>query len=100
MTDKPNKFDLNSLINNIKSMINPTANTPNPAPEDSIGLKLAELSILVQELQQAYVEHGKQLGKVNKLFNEIYQNLEEIRAKEAVKSQEPPASTEVPKKED
>ncbi|OGT55068.1 MAG: hypothetical protein A3F17_08220 [Gammaproteobacteria bacterium RIFCSPHIGHO2_12_FULL_41_15] len=86
MNDKSSKFDFNALIGNIKAMINPTGSTPDPSPEDSIGLKIAELSVMVQELQQAYEEQGKQLNKINRLLNEVFQHLQDLRAKEAEKA--------------
>lgn len=85
MTEKNNRFDINSLIGNIKSIINPTGNTPNPDPEDTIGLKIAELSVMMQELQQAYSEQGQHLNKINKLFNEVYEHLQALRAKQTEK---------------
>lgn len=78
------QFDFQGLITNIKTMINPTANTPDPDPENAMGIKLAELSVMVQQLQANYIEQGRQLAKVNKLFNEVYQELEKCQQKDAV----------------
>lgn len=102
MAENKKQFDLQGLISNIKTMINPTANTPDPNPEDVVGIKLAELSVMVQQLQQAYAEQGKVLGKVNKLFNEVYQSLEAFHQKEnepAAEAEEKPVS-EQPKEDD
>lgn len=79
MADVTNKFDVNGIINSIKSMINPAGNTPNPNPDDAIGVKIAQLSMLVQQLATAHAEQAKELSKVNKLLNELFKDIETLR---------------------
>jgi len=76
MADLKSKLDIQNILGNIKTMISPTANTPNPDAKDVLGMKLAELSLLVQGVQTIYAEQGKQLAKINKLFNEVYHEIE------------------------
>ncbi len=83
MSTDNSKFDLQGLIGNFKTMINPTANTPDPNPGDVVGIMIAELSIMVQQLQAAHVEQGKQLGKINRMFNDLYKHLEEVNLTKA-----------------
>lgn len=73
------KFDLQGIINSIKSVINPEGNTPNANPDDAIGMKIVELSTLVQQLTNAQAEHVKELANVNKLLNELFQDIEALR---------------------
>ena len=82
MTDKPSKFDLNTLLSNIKSLIQPGGDTPNPDPSDRLGNTLAELSVLAQALQHSHEEQGKKLAEMSRLFNEVYQQLEALRHKD------------------
>lgn len=81
MVDLNKKFDFQGIINSIKSLINPEGNTPAADPDDAIGMKLAELSVLVQQLASAQAEQVKELGQVNKLLNELFKDIEAIRKK-------------------
>ena len=92
MSDAINKFDVTGIINNIKSMINPEGNTPKPSPDDAIGIKIAELSLAVQELATAHVEQAKEFNKINKLLNELFKDIEVLRNPEQEKSQESSAT--------
>lgn len=76
MNNSGKKFDLQGILNNIKSMINPESNTPTPDPSDVIGMKIAELSILTQQLAKAHESHAKELTKVNQLLNQLFKDLE------------------------
>ena len=78
MNNSGKKFDLQGILNNIKSMINPESNTPNPDPSDIIGMKIAELSILAQQLAKAHERHAKELTKVNRLLNQLFKDLEAL----------------------
>jgi hypothetical protein len=79
MADPLKKFDIQGIITNIKSIINPEGNTPNVNPDDAIGVKIAELSILVQHLATAQAEQVKELGRVNKLLNGLFSDIEALR---------------------
>lgn len=76
------KFDFQDIVNNVKSMISPSGATPQPAdPEDTLGLKMAEMSILLQEMGQVQAEQAKKYAKVNGLLNEV---LELVRSQTGV----------------
>ena len=73
------KFDFDSLVDNIKSVINPAGGTPEVDPNDALGVKIASLSVKVQELMQSQQEQIQELAEVNKLLNGLFQDLEAIR---------------------
>ena len=79
MSDSSKKFDFQGVLNNIKSMISLESNTPSPDPSDVIGMKITELSILAQQLTKAHEEQAKELGKVNRLLNDLFKSLETLR---------------------
>lgn len=79
MSDAMNKFDVNGIINSIKSMINPEGNTPNPDPDDAVGVKIAQLSTMVQQLAHTHAEQSKELTKVNKILNDLFKDIEALR---------------------
>lgn len=79
MVDPLKKFDIQGIITGIKSMISPEANTPQVNPDDAIGVKIAELSTLVQQLASAQAEQVKELTQVNKLLNSLFNDIEALR---------------------
>lgn len=75
------KFDLQSILNNIKSMINPESSTPDvKSSNDAIGMKVVELSLLVQQLAKKCTEQAKEFNKVNELLNDLFKDIEVLRA--------------------
>ena len=73
------KFDFQSILNNIKSMISLEGATPNPNPDDAIGMKIAELSVLTQRLIKAHEKQAKELTKMNLLLNDLFKDIETLR---------------------
>lgn len=97
MSDITKKFDLQGIIGNVKSIISPAGNTPSPNPDDALGLKIAELSTLVQQLATDQAEQSKALTKVNKLLNGVFQDVEALRnPPEAPVAKEAPAAKAAP----
>lgn len=92
MSDAINKFDVNGIINSIKSMINPEGNTPQPDADDAIGIKIAQLSTMVQQLANAHAKQAKELHKVNKTLNELFKDIETLRNPPKEKTQEAQAA--------
>ena len=66
------KFDINQVINSVKSMINPESNTPNPQAGDQLGQKMADLSMLLQQLEKQLSSVSSDLVKANQMVNEIF----------------------------
>lgn len=89
-----NKFNFQNIVNDLKSMISPTGNTPQPDPSDALGIKLARLSVMAQELQTEHLEQGKKFAEMNALFNEVYQSLEAMRNPEKAENTEKTAPSD------
>ncbi|MFV9989152.1 MAG: hypothetical protein AB8V57_02515 [Coxiella endosymbiont of Dermacentor nuttalli] len=84
MINSGKKFDLHNILNNIKSMISSEGNTPDVNPDDAIGMKVAGLSLLTQQLAKTYAEQSKEFHKVNRLLNELFKDIEALRNPSAV----------------
>ncbi len=111
MSNKPDlgeiskKLNIAGLVSNIKSMISPGGQTPMPEDGDLIGAKLAELSVLVQEIAKEHAEQTKRFAQVNSLFNQVFEDIKEERdvanapkepAAEASAEPEPTTEPEAP----
>lgn len=85
MVDKPDleklksKLDINGIINSVKSMINPVSGTPEVDPDDDLGVKIAQASVMLKEMAAAQQEHVKQLNKMNEILNMVFQDIESLR---------------------
>lgn len=85
MADKPDleklksKLDLSSILDSVKSIINPASGTPDVDPDDDLGVKIAQISVLLKEMATAQEEHVKHLKKVNELLNGAFQDVESLR---------------------
>jgi len=73
------KLDVSGIVNSLKSMINPAGGTPDVDPSDAIGMKIAQVSTLVQEMAKVQAQQTKDLQKVNQLLNGLFQDLEALR---------------------
>lgn len=73
------KFDLQSIVNSVKSIITPEAGTPNVSPGDPIGTKIVQVSTLLQSLARTHAQSAKDLTQINNLLNELYKDLEAFR---------------------
>ena|SRR3989338_3667273 len=87
-TNLTKKFDLGGIVNSVKSIITPTGQTPTPQnSSDVLGAKMAELSLLLQDLAAAQSEQAKKLTEANQRLNEIFGL---IRAQTPTKEPAPP----------
>ncbi len=73
------KFDLQGIVNSIKTIINPEGGAPNVTEGDPIGAKIVQISTLLQTTANAQAQAGKDLTKINTLLNDLYQDLEAFR---------------------
>ena len=80
LSDLTDKFNLSGIVDNIKSLVNPGGDTPNVDPNDALGVKIAKISIKIQELVAQQEAHSKSLAEINKLLNAAFRDLEAIRA--------------------
>jgi hypothetical protein len=83
MGDITKKLNIGGIINNVKSMISPGGQTPQPEDGDVVGMQLAELSLLIQEQATVNAEQAKRLAKTNQLFNAVFNTLKAERDLEA-----------------
>lgn len=72
------KLDLDSLVSNVKQMINPEDQMPHPDTEDKLGQLIAECSALAHDLwreHEEFAKHNEALHiKLNQLFKELHQD--------------------------
>lgn len=86
MSEKKKRFELPSLqsvMDSVKGMVNPTSGVPEPDPNDSLGLRLEKLAVLVKSLndyQQEFAdEMAVQMKEMFELVADIYQDVETLR---------------------
>ncbi|AKQ33559.1 hypothetical protein [Candidatus Coxiella mudrowiae] len=79
MTNSSKKFDLQGILNNIKSMISPEGSTPDVNPDDAISIKISELSLLTQQLAKTHAEQAKEFTRINRLLNDLFKDIEALR---------------------
>lgn len=80
-SDLTKKMDIQGLVKSVKSMVSPSGQTPEPAdPTDAIGVKMAELSLALQEAAKMYADQAKKLDQANALLNEVYSLLKQHNA--------------------
>ncbi len=92
------KFDLQSIVNSVKSIINPEA-TPNVAEGDPIGAKIVQISTLLQSVANSQEQSAKDLHRINSLLNDLYRDLEQFRKLEAELHQKQQAEAHVANEE-
>lgn len=78
-SDLTRRLKLSGFVDNVKSIISPTGSTPDPEEGDKIGHQLAELSLLIQDMAQVNAEQTKRMSDINKLFNEMFEELKAER---------------------
>lgn len=86
-SDLTKKFDLNNIVGSIKSLINPTSGTPEVDPNDAIGLKIAQISVIAQQLSKVSEEQSKEFSKLNQILNGLYGDIERLRGECATKTE-------------
>lgn len=94
LSELTKKFDINSIVGGIKSLLNQEVETPQADPSDAIGTKLAQLSLMTQQMAKAHEQLAKDFAAATNLFNELYKDLEALRRSPEVKADEHPAKTE------
>ncbi len=95
MSDKNNKFDMNSIMSSLKSMINPEMDTPEPVDSDELGNRMKDISTRLQTLAKQHAKQTQILYELNHLVNGVYSDLEQLRGQDAA----PKEPDDVPKPE-
>ena len=73
------KFDLNSIVGGIKSLLNQESETPQVDPSDAIGAKIAQLSLMTQQMAHTHDQLAKDFTTASHLLNDLYKDLEALR---------------------
>lgn len=100
LSELTKKFDLNSIVGGIRSLLNAEVETPQADPSDAIGTKLAQLSLMMQQMAQTHEQLAKDLAAATHLFNELYKDLEALRKPPEMKPSEHVAKEPEVKPED
>lgn len=81
LSELSKKFDLNSIVGGIKSLLNQESEseTPQADPSDAIGTKIAQLSLMTQQMAKTHEQLGKDFASVSHLLNDLYKDLEALR---------------------
>ena len=80
MTNK--NFDFQSIVGNIKTILNPEGQTPDVDPEDEIGMQLVELSTVAQELHDLAKDQAEKFTELNSLINGLHKTLKAFDKKQ------------------
>lgn len=79
LSDLTSKFDLDKILSGIKSMIDPEGDSPEVDPNDALGLKIAQLSAVFQEMAKSHAQQAKDFTKANDILNGLFKDLEAVR---------------------
>ncbi len=81
MSEKSNapKFNFQGIVDNLKTMINPDAETPMPVDGDQLGKKLQSISLGLQELSEQHAQQTQNLNDLNHQVNELFNDIEQLR---------------------
>ncbi len=99
LSDLSKKFDLGGIVKNVKTMINPMSQTPDVDIDDPLGVKMAQISMMIQKCATLHGEQKKMLEQTNTMVNELYTLLESIRnleGEEQGKAKEEEAAEDTP----
>jgi hypothetical protein len=91
------KFNLDGIMDNVKSIISPTSITIDAEDGDQVGALLAHMNELVKECAVEHEKQEQRLGQISKTSAQIYALLhQDDKAESATPAKEKPAE----KKED
>jgi len=78
MSKITNKFDLQKIIGDVKSMISPVA-IPASNKDDPVGYCLSELSKLTQDLAESHSKQADTIAKINSMLGTLHQEITNSR---------------------
>lgn len=81
------KFDLQGIVNSVKSMISPDAANIKVPEGDFIGAKIVEVAKLIQNVSNLHSQAAKDLNQINDLLGTLYRELEAFRKQSLEKQQ-------------
>lgn len=90
-------LNLEGIVSNVKSMINPEGIKPEDIGEDAIAKRIAELSVLTKHLANTASEMSRECTSLNSALEMLFKELKAIEeAKTKPKAESEPAKTEPP----
>ena len=90
------KFDINSIVKNVKSAIDPESSVPPSEEKNPLAYRASRLNELVKELKEKHSSIADDLSKIETNLNEVVAELQ----KEADKVEEPAAEKKEEKAEE
>ncbi|CAL7962722.1 hypothetical protein GAMM_40027 [Gammaproteobacteria bacterium] len=90
-----NKFDLQKLIGDVKSMLSPVA-IPEANKDDPIGYCLSQLSKLAKDLAENHSKQADTIAKISTMLGTLHQEVTNTHNKVSGSSVTPPASETKP----
>lgn len=88
LSELTKKFDISGIVGGIKSLLNPESEVPQVDPSDAIGTKIAQLSLMTQQMAKMHEQLATDFNAASHLLNDLYKDLEALRY-----PPEPPTTT-------
>jgi len=92
VADVTKKFDLNNIVNSLKSMVNVESDMPEVDADDALGLKIKELTQLTQQVVDVQAQQVKDINKIQGLLVGAFKDITALRAQYAKPAKKPKKS--------
>lgn len=89
LSELAKKLDISGIMGGLKSLLNQESEVPSVDPSDAIGTKIAQLSLMMQQMAKVHEEQAKEFAAAGHLLNELYKDLEALRHPPEMKPAEP-----------
>ena len=91
-SDLTKKLDLQGMVDGVKSVLNPEHNLPDPIEGDELAHKMITLLAHVKNIADRHTEQGKEIEKLAKQMNQVYNEYITLQKAQSGKPEaEPPA---------
>lgn len=80
ISDLSKKFDLGGIVDNIKSLVNPSGDIPSADVNDALGIKIAGITLEMKDLIAEQEAMTKSLLAISRNLNATFNDLQAIRA--------------------
>jgi hypothetical protein len=87
------KFDLQGIMDSVKSIITPGSAVPESIKDDPLVPKIAEISALLQHVMSVQAQQTEDLSKLNALINSLYRDLEAVKKASSTPTTSSPLET-------
>ena len=77
ITKLAEKFDIEKIVENVKSIISPGSVIPENAEGDPVAEKFVELRQLIQDVIKVQTEQTGKISKINNIVGALYKKLQE-----------------------